>query len=65
MMPKQRNTLYMLFVIWASSTKCEWHFFAPWEILWTLEKYHDTVVDYQWYNCRGYRTVNDSTVDEM
>ena len=62
MMRKQRNSLYILFVIWASSIKCEWHIFALWEILWILEKYHDTVVDYQWYDCGAQKNRLNKTV---
>ena len=34
---------------------------ALWDILWTFEKYRDTDVDYQRYDRRWYRSLNDTT----
>ena len=38
---------------------------ALWEILWTFQKYRDTDVDYQRYDRRWYRSLNDTAVDKI
>ena len=38
---------------------------ALWEILWTFEQYRDTDVDYQRYDRRWYRSLNDTAVDKI
>ena len=38
---------------------------ALWEMLWTFEKNRDTDVDYQRYDCRWHRSLNDTAVDKI
>ena len=38
---------------------------ALWEILWTFEKYRGMEVDYQRYDRRWYRSLNDTAVDKI
>ena len=45
MIQKQRNAIYMLFVIWASSMKCEWHIFF------TMGNFMDPR-KMPWYGCQ-------------